>query len=64
MFNKPQLSFVQTIKKNLKKIIGPSHPSTIKEYVQASKFDQFNIPASENKNFITVALPREFVIPW
>ena len=65
MFNKPQLSFVKTIKKILKKkIIGPSHPSTVKEYVQASKFDQFNIPASENKNFITVALPREFVIPW
>ena len=26
--------------------------------------DQFNIPASETENFITLALPREFVIPW
>ena len=61
VFDKPQPSFKKTIKK---KITGPSHPSTIKEYVQASKFDQFNIPASENENFITLALPKEFVIPW
>ena len=63
VFNKPQTS----LKKNIKKktiIIGPFHPSTIKEYVQASKFDRFNILASENENFITFALPREFVIPW
>ena len=61
VFNKPQPSF----KKIIKKIIGPSHSSTIKKiYVQASKFDQFNIPTSENENFITLALPREFVIPW
>ena len=60
VFNKPQPSFRKTIKN----IIGPSHPSTVKEYVQASKFDQFNIPASENENFITLTLPREFVIPW
>jgi len=58
--DKPQASF----KKSIKKLLGPSHPSTIKEYVQASKFDQFNIPASETENFITLALPREFVIPW
>ena len=45
-------------------MIGPSHPSAIKEYVQASKFDQFNILASETKNFITLAFPREFLIPW
>ena len=32
--------------------------------VQASKFDHFNIPACENENFITLALPKEFVIPW
>jgi len=62
IFNKPQPSFKKTIKK--KKIIGPSHPSIVKEYVQASKFDQFNILVSENENFITLALPREFVIPW
>ena len=62
MFNKPQPSFKKTIKK--KKFIGPSHPSIVKEYVHASKFDQFNILASENENFITLALPREFVIPW
>ena len=60
VFNKPQSSF----KKTHKKIIGPSHPSTVKEYVQVSKFDRFNIPTSENENFITLALPREFVIPW
>ena len=63
VFNKPQTSFKKTIKKK-KKFIGPFHPSTIKEYVQASKFDRFNIQASENENFITFALPREFVIPW
>ncbi|KAL4599363.1 hypothetical protein ACB092_11G121300 [Castanea dentata] len=34
------------------------------KYVQASKFDQFNIPTSEKENFITLALPREFVILW
>ena len=39
IFNKPQSSF----KKTIKKYIGPSHPSTVKEYVQFSKFDQFNI---------------------
>ena len=60
VFNKPQPSF----KKTIKKFIGPSHLSIVKEYVQTSKFDQFNIPASENENFITLALPREFVIPW
>ena len=58
MFDKPQASF----KKSIKKFLGPSHPSTVKEYVQTSKFDQFNIPASETENFITFALPREFVI--
>ena len=60
VFDKPQPSF----KKTIKKIIGPSHPSTVKEYAQASKFDQFNIPTSGNENFITLALPKEFVIPW
>ena len=60
VFDKPQTSF----KKSIKKFLGCSHPSTIKEYVQASKFDQFNIPACENENFITLALPREYVIPW
>ena len=60
MFDKPQNSF----KKSIKKLLGPSYPSTVKEYVQASKFDQFDILACENENFITLALPREFVIPW
>ena len=44
--------------------IGPSQPSTIKEYVQVSKFDQFNIPANDGENFITLSLPKEFVNPW
>ena len=60
IFNKPQSSF----KKTIKKYIGPSHPSTVKEYVQASKFDQFNIPANDGENFITLCLPREFVNSW
>ena len=60
MFDKPQASF----KKSIKKFLGLSQPSTVKEYVQTSKFDQYNIPASEIENFITLALPREFVIPW
>ena len=60
IFNKPQSSF----KKTIKKYIGPSHPSTVKEYVQASKFDQFNIPANDGENFITLSFPREFVSPW
>ena len=60
VFDKPQTSFKQSIKK----FLGPSCPSTVKEYVQASKFDQFNYPASETENFITLALRREFVIPW
>ena len=59
MFDKPQASF----KKSIKKFLGLSQPSTVKEYVQTSKFDQYNIPASEIENFITFALPREFVIP-
>ena len=61
-FDKPQNSFKKNHKK--KKLMGPSHPSTVKEYVQAFKFDQFNIPASETENFITCALPIKFVIPW
>ena len=36
VFNKPQVSF----KKSIKKLLGPSQSSTVKEYVQASKFDQ------------------------
>ena len=60
VFDKPQVSF----KKSIKKLLGPSQSSTVKEYVQASKFDQYNIPTSETENFITLALPREFVIPW
>ena len=50
--------------KNQKKYIGPSHPFTIKEYVQAAKFDRFNIPANDGENFITLSLPREFVNSW
>ena len=60
VFDKPQVSF----KKSIKKLLGPSQSSTVKEYVQASKFDQHNILASETENFITLALPREFIIPW
>ena len=60
VFDKPQVSF----KKSLKKLLGPSQSSTVKEYVKASKFDQYNILASEIENFITLTLPREFVIPW
>ena len=60
VFDKPQTTF----KKTIRKFIDPSHPSIVKEYVQASKFDQFNIPTCENENFITLTLPREFVIPW
>ena len=45
VFGKPQTSFKQSIKK----FLGPSRPSTVKEYVKASKFDQFNIPASETE---------------
>ena len=60
IFNKPQSSF----KKTIKKYIGHSHPSTVKEYVQAFKFDQFNIPANDGENFIILSLPREFVNSW
>ena len=60
MFDKLQVSF----KKSIKKLLGLSQSSTVKEYVQASKFAQYNIPASKTKNFITLALPREFIIPW
>ena len=60
VFDKPQVSF----RKSIKKLLGHSQSSTVKEYVQASKFDQYNIPASETENFITLALPREFIIPW
>ena len=35
VFDKPQNSF----KKSIKKFLGHSHPFTVKEYVQASKFD-------------------------
>ena len=60
VFNKPQSSF----KKTHKKIIGPSHPSTVKEYVQVSKFDRFNIPTNDGEKFITLSLPKEFFNPW
>ena len=60
VFDKPQFSF----KKSIKKLLGPSQSSTVKEYVQASKFDQYHIPTSYTENFITLALPREFIIPW
>ena len=62
VFNKPQSSLLK--KKTIKKYISPHQSSTIKEYVQASKFDQFIIPASDSENFITLAFPREFVILW
>ena len=45
-------------------MLGPSQSSIVKEYIQASKFDQYNIPASETENFIILALPREFIISW
>ena len=35
VFDKPQVSF----KKSIKKFLGPSQASIVKEYVQASKFD-------------------------
>ena len=57
ILDKPQVSF----KKSIKKFLGPSQASTVKEYVQASKFDQYNIPTSETENFITLALPREIL---
>ena len=57
IFDKPQVSF----KKSIKKFLGPSQASTVKEYVQVSKFDQYNIPTSETENFITLALPREIL---
>ena len=60
VFDKPQVSF----KKSIKKLLGHSQSSTVKEYVQTSKFDQYNILASETENFFTLALPREFIIPW
>ena len=59
VFDKPQVSF----KKSIKKLLGPSQSSTVKEYVQASKFDQYHIPTSEAETFITLELPREFIIP-
>ena len=60
VFDKPQVSF----KKSITKLLGPSQASIVKEYVQASKFDQYNIQASETKNFITLAIPRELLILW
>ena len=35
VFDKPQTTF----KKTIRKFIDPSHPSIVKEYAQASKFD-------------------------
>ena len=50
VFDKPQVSF----KKSIKKLLGPSQSSTIKEYIQASKFDQYNIPASETESLTSI----------
>ena len=50
VFDKPQVSF----KKSIKKLLGPSQSSTVKEYVQASKFDQYNIPASETESLTSI----------
>ena len=50
VFDKPQISF----KKSIKKLLGPSQSSTIKEYIQASKFDQYNIPASETESLTSI----------
>ena len=50
VFDKPQVSF----KKPIKKLLGPSQSSTIKEYIQASKFDQYNIPASETESLTSI----------
>ena len=48
VFDKPQVSF----KKSMKKLLGPSQSSTVKEYVQTSKFDQYNILASEDRKSV------------
>ena len=39
VFDKPQTSF----KKSIKKFLGPSQPSTVKEYVQTSKLDRKSV---------------------
>ena len=63
IFNKPQFSFKKTINIYIY-IYWSSLSFYYKEYVQASKFDQFNIPTNDGENFITLSLPREFVSSW
>ena len=63
IFNKPQSSLKKTIK-YIYIYIGPSQTSTVKEYVQVSKFDRFNIPTNDGEKFITLSLPKEFFNPW
>ncbi|KAK9287575.1 hypothetical protein L1049_015996 [Liquidambar formosana] len=42
----------------------PTQSSPVKDYVHASKFDQYHIPSQETEHFVTLTLPHEFIAPW
>ena len=59
-FLKPPSSFKTTVQK----LIHIPCPSIVKEYVQASKFDQCFIPATEEEQLIKLDLPNFLVPHW
>ena len=59
-FLKPPSSFKTTVQK----LIHTPRPSSVKEYIQASKFDQCFIPATEEEQLIKLDIPNFFVPQW
>ncbi|KAF4375467.1 hypothetical protein F8388_024126 [Cannabis sativa] len=58
-FSKPQSLFTRSIKTLIKQ-----NPKTVKEYVQSTKFDQCNLPATEQEQLVTLQIPPEFPQQW
>ncbi|KAF4369790.1 hypothetical protein G4B88_022175 [Cannabis sativa] len=58
-FSKPQSLFTRSIKTLIKQ-----NPKTVKEYVQSTKFDQCNLPATEQEQLVTLQIPLEFPQQW
>jgi len=55
VFSKPQTSFT----KKVKKIIGSSSNPQVKEFIQTSKFDSHQLPATTTEHLVTLALPPD-----
>ena len=55
-FGKQSLAPLRQIKSLIK-----YHPKGVKQYIQASKVDQYPIPTTKKKQFITLHIPNDFL---